>query len=344
MGIKNLQKFMKKYCPKVFLNSNISEFKGKRIAVDTSLYIYKYKSIFGEMWLSAFTNLVRCLTKNGIKAVFVFDGKPPPEKASTNDKRISTKKKNLCKILAIKTALKNYGDSKEVDQILVDICKKKDSQKRKRLLEGCPEPEKNDVDIKAVNKYLNKLVYRDIYISKQDHMDIQQLLTIMGTSFVKAPSEAETLCSQLCLLGKVDAVLSEDSDVMAYGTPIYLSKINTSSGAVIKVVHKDIMDGLDMTPSVFLDFCIMCGTDYNDNVRGYAAIKVYKLFQDHGVLEEVLEYLKGKGSDTECLNYKRGRELFSCPNELEDIKFGDGIIDRLELTSFYDNRNIRARY
>ena len=48
MGIKNLNKFLKKHCPDVFVESDLSNYAYKKIAIDISLYIFKYKAIFRE--------------------------------------------------------------------------------------------------------------------------------------------------------------------------------------------------------------------------------------------------------------------------------------------------------
>ena len=52
--------------------------------------------------------------------------------------------------------------------------------------------------------------------------------------YLDAPMEAETICSYLCKIGFVDYVLTNDSDVLAYGCPMYLSNINNNELTLIK--------------------------------------------------------------------------------------------------------------
>ena len=80
MGIKNLNVFLRKNCPKVFEEIHISEYAYKKVAIDTSLFLCKYKAIYGEKWLVAFINLVSILRKNEIHCVFIYDNGSPPEK------------------------------------------------------------------------------------------------------------------------------------------------------------------------------------------------------------------------------------------------------------------------
>ena len=54
----------------------------KKIAIDISLYMCKYKAIYGDNWLYAFLKLISSLRKNEIHCVFIYDNGAPPEKMS----------------------------------------------------------------------------------------------------------------------------------------------------------------------------------------------------------------------------------------------------------------------
>ena len=64
MGIKNLNKFLRDKCPDIFINTHLSVYAYKKVAIDISLYLHKFKAICGENWLSAFINLVGSLRRN----------------------------------------------------------------------------------------------------------------------------------------------------------------------------------------------------------------------------------------------------------------------------------------
>ena len=86
MGIKNLHKFLKSYLKKanklsdVYKTMSLHEFKEKTIAIDVSIYLYKYKCAMGSSWMKSFYILIRCLALNKIKTVFIFDGIALPAK------------------------------------------------------------------------------------------------------------------------------------------------------------------------------------------------------------------------------------------------------------------------
>ena len=152
----------------------------------------------------------------------------------------------------------------------------------------------------------------------------EEACDILGIPYANAELEAEKTCAQLCCEGKVDAVLSEDTDVLAYGAPVFLSKINTSTDTCVRVVHSELLEELQLSYDQFLDLCIMCGTDYNRNIDKIGVIKAYEIIRDHKSIEGFenhINTLKNKGmkmkkfeenalDKIEVLNHTRVRELF----------------------------------
>lgn len=48
----------------------------------------------------------------------------------------------------------------------------------------------------------------------------------MGVPVIQAPGEAEAQCSYLNKIGKVDAVCTEDTDSIIFGTKLLLRELN----------------------------------------------------------------------------------------------------------------------
>ena len=90
MGIKNLNQFLRKNCPNIYVEKHLSNYAFKKIAIDISLYMFKYKTIFGDNWVDAFINLISCLRRNEIHCVFVYDGKAPPDKEKEQEKEMKS--------------------------------------------------------------------------------------------------------------------------------------------------------------------------------------------------------------------------------------------------------------
>ena len=109
MGIKNLHKILRKHCEEIYIETHLSNYAFKKIAIDISLYMFKYKTIFRERWLDAFINLVACLRKNEIHCVFVYDNGAPPEKDLEKQTRIDSRNKIRDKIKLIEADVKTIS-------------------------------------------------------------------------------------------------------------------------------------------------------------------------------------------------------------------------------------------
>ena len=93
MGIRGLNRFMQNRCANGLSRLHLKDFIGKRIAVDTSIYMYRYS---GEGALLENIYLMGSVFRHyNIHAVFVFDGPPPPQKTELIE--IRRKKKEVAK-------------------------------------------------------------------------------------------------------------------------------------------------------------------------------------------------------------------------------------------------------
>jgi flap endonuclease-1 len=63
-----------------------------------------------------------------------------------------------------------------------------------------------------------KYLKRTVTISKEQWQQCKDLLTMMGIPFIQAPEEADSQCAYLAKNGLVDAVLTEDMDILTFGS------------------------------------------------------------------------------------------------------------------------------
>lgn len=337
MGIKDLHKFLRKHVPTIYKEYSLSNYWGKTIAIDTNLYLYKYKKIHKDNWLNMFVNLVMMLKKHNITCIFIYDTKAPIEKDFRKEERRERKKKAQKRIKDIKKALIEYNDNGSIDPLLEGIINKRKS-KIKKLLNVKFE---TIMDKEAIDKELISLNNQVTSISRIEINQTKELLDIMSIPYYNSETEAETLCSYFCCHGLVDAVLSDDTDVLVYGTPIFLTKLNLQKETIIELKYNDIIDGLHLNHEQFTDLCIMCGTDYNRTIQNIAAERAYKLLNRYSNLDEITN--ERKDLDTSVLNFSRIRELFAVPKVIraENYYFKNGEINMDRLKKFSVENNIK---
>lgn len=300
MGINGLNKFLKKY-EGLHTPVHLSMYQYEKIAVDTSGYLYKYKAGCGEDWFCAFINLVICLRKNNIHCVFVYDTSSPIEKQKEREKRKEKKQDLENTVNSLENALLKYksNEASENDiNLLENVCKK---DNKPRLIGN-----NKNINIIFIEEYIQKKKLQIINITPKDIEMTKELLSVMGVPYLDANMEAETLCAHLCKTGQVKAVISDDTDALAYNTPIVLNKVDTSSETCIEVKSNIVQEKLELTYSEFLDFCIMCGTDYNDNIKGIGPVNAYNKISQYKSIDNIPLSKEQK----DILNHNRVRELF----------------------------------
>lgn len=102
--------------------------------------------------------------------------------------------------------------------------------------------------------------------------------------FVVAPYEADAQLAYLALQGMVYAVISEDSDMLVYGCPRVLFKLDPRTGigqeitiANLQHNHRPSFRGWDHAQ--FVQLCILMGCDFLKSPKGIGDKKAYQLMQ-----------------------------------------------------------------
>ena len=101
MGPRGLNKFLKNQTIDGMQEINLQELSGKKIVVDTSIYMYRYNT--NNELIENFYAMLCIFKKYNIIPLFIFDGKPPPEKYDALIKRRDERKEaeNIYNLLAI---------------------------------------------------------------------------------------------------------------------------------------------------------------------------------------------------------------------------------------------------
>src|SRR3978361_37860 len=108
MGITGLTKLISDNAPSAIRNNDIKNYFGRKVAIDASMSIYQFliavrqkdgvqlSNEAGETTshlMGMFYRTIRMM-ENGIKPVYVFDGKPPDLKNGELAKRTTKRKEN----------------------------------------------------------------------------------------------------------------------------------------------------------------------------------------------------------------------------------------------------------
>ena len=261
MGIKHLNNFLRTECGESIKAITIAELSGKKIAVDISIYMYKYESsdaLIENMYL-----MLATFRQYNIIPIFVFDGKPPTEKKALLQKRKEDKKE----------AEKEYN-------IL----------KQKLEINNLSEDDKQEII-----SNMDILKKQIIYINREKISIVKNLIRCYGLTYYDAPGEADELCALLVLKNKVWACLSEDMDMFVYGCTRVIRYLSLFKGTAVLYDIKGILEKLELTQKELREICVLSGTDYNiqtcdktkNNPKLYETIKLFNKYKKEKEKENV---------------------------------------------------------
>ncbi len=328
MGIKSLSKILQVKCAPAMCERPLSAYLGYRVAIDVSIFMYKFMYVYGDV-IDGLTRLTVVLLKNGILPVYVFDGKPPKEK----DELLKERKEKRDELILMNKVLKKVIEVRGSGEATKGVSEIKEVV-RDYVENGIQKPYKDEIlsgdewemSVKAsldeVKGYQEKIERKIIHIRLEHINAAKELLGYFGVPCIVAQSEAESLCAVLCKKGIVDATISEDMDVLATGGCILLKNFSMEKGGrVTEVCLKGVLDGLEMTFDQFLDMCILCGCDYTGKIGGVGPMNAYKLIKDYGGLEAAMTHIKAnaKYHVPADFDFVTSRMLFKTACETDDF-------------------------
>ena len=81
MGVRCLNKFINKYCKKAICKIQLNALYGKKLAIDTNIYMYKFTE--NNELIEQFYLMISLFKQHNIKPIFIFDGKIDSDKMNT---------------------------------------------------------------------------------------------------------------------------------------------------------------------------------------------------------------------------------------------------------------------
>ena len=297
MGIKGLKPFLKKEGVNCFYLVKVLSFHGSRWAIDGLNWVFCYannvvKNILHsrsdittpisqeEMYkgiIKEFLQFSNKLMENGITPVWVWDGVSKDNKGVTKVERRNARKVMIEKKENITTALKDLNPLERPGELLQE---------------------------------LRKLIINTAYVSREKIEELKQFSMELGIPTVIAEDEAETLCSSLGVERRVSATWSADTDTLPLGAPLVVKGFEWVQGELYIncIFTLNILRDLKFNHKEFRDFCILLGTDFNDNLPQIGPAKSFKLINKFRCLEMV-----EKETQHNCyqLNFRQVREQLS---------------------------------
>ena len=315
MGIKNLMKLIKDKSPNAITELDTSQFKNKKIAIDTSIILYqsviaiKSKSNLVGPTGNSTSHILGILLKTlyylkiNIIPVHIFDGKPPELKMKVLEDRFKIRQNAIDKLIEI--------DDKEKDK------------------------EKDDKDeLSDIDKL--RLIKQSISISQEEMSEVKEIVKLLGVPYIEAPQEADSQCAYLSRNDLVDYVASEDMDILTFGCKNLLKGFMKRN--MVNINLEMILSEMEINMDQFIDLCILLGCDYTDSIDGVGLKKAYELIKKYKNIEMIItkekKIAQGIYKLPNNFRYDESREYFNNPRHIEikseDLKLKEPKFDQLK--------------
>ena len=312
MGIRALNKFLQAKCKSSIKSIPLTELSGKKIAVDISIYLYKY--ISENALLENLYLMISLFRANNIIPIFIFDGKPPTEKNET----IATRRKNKTDAREEYYRLKVIVESMKVD---TDA----DTQKQKQT----------EYEINDMSQTMEQLKKKFINIKYDDIQNVKTLLQAYGVTYFEAPGEADILCAKLVTNNLVYACLSEDTDMFVYGCDRVLRYLSLTLSNVVIYDLSHILKTLNVTMDVFKKICILYGCDYSNDTFVENNMNIFNAFQLFKKYRDATGYVTG-----DATGYTSDFYEWIVNEEIHSMCYIDEITKNIKLFNIAETKNL----
>lgn len=271
MGIKKLNKFLLKYDAiqnydnMNFLLKNIKHnniYSNKKIiAIDTSLYMYKYVYSY-ENYLVGFLNQISKLLNHNIIPIYVFEGTPPEEKSEVIQMRYEKKNKLKERIAALEELIDKSNNQKEIDELQNEI---------------------------------NRLGKQIIQIKKTMIELLKELLDILNIKYIESIGESDSMCAYLYKNKYIDAVISDDMDILVSGCN-YMIKFEKKNVVLYNLDF--ILDKLKLKYEKFVELCVLFGCDYVKPIPKLNNDRIFELVNSELTLDQIITVINNTHINT----------------------------------------------
>jgi len=272
MGIKGLAKLLSDEAPDCIREVDFKSLHGRKIAIDASMAIYQFliavrsggpnqqavmlTNSDGETTshIQGMFNRTNRFLIEGLKPIFVFDGKAPAMKSGELEKRREKRKK-------AEVELKKAVDDENVEEM----------DKHSKRLARAGRKENEDC------KRLLQLMGVPVIVAPMEAEAECAALCKAGLVYATGTEDMDALTFATPVLIRKLTFANQ-----------------TAKGAKIQQMnYKKAIEGLELTHEQFVDLCILLGCDYCDTIRGIGPKTALKLIRQHGSIEKIITSLKG---------------------------------------------------
>lgn len=251
----------------------------KTIVVDISIYLYKF--LMDGNYMEHLYTMLSIFKYYIITPIFIFDGKPPPEKWDLIKKRNWEKKDAELKLITMQMDLSNNENITKEEMMEMDELRKK-----------------------------------SLRIKSEDIVKTKELIDAFGFIYYDAPGEADQLCAYFVNKEIAWACLSDDMDMFLYGCTRVLRNLSLMNRSFMFYDSVQILNELQLNYHDFLEIAVLCGTDYNNGyISLYKTIELYNEYKKSNDSDTFYNWFIQKSHLNETIDFATICSMFDLSNQ-----------------------------
>ena len=240
MGIRGLCSWIQWAAPQSIQEPNWTDWRGKTIGVDMLGLLYNAKSR-KQCPFQYIGKLVARCKQYGIRIVPIFDGKPPIEKSETLKQRFHVREESTAKLAILE---KDYEHT-----------------------------EMSELQREWLAKNIQMLEKKGSYVTSEEREIAKQIFYACGIVPLNATGEADNVLAYFAKRGELDAILSNDFDLLARGVetllvPEFYALPGDRSGWSQYSLSR-ILQHAQFQYEQFVEMCVLMGSDYTSKNLPY---------------------------------------------------------------------------
>jgi len=289
MGIRGLPAYLRRHAPDAFVPlrsaaaviatiqaahaKRVANFpgtaRGPAVAVDVPSLFYRvmYCAPDAAAGMMSFLALFQPLRAAGVTVVFLFDNPRKPNKGPERERRRARANADRKRLAELQGAL---AATKAAPQPHQDVGEWMDA-------------------IEAAQDSHDRVAKRLDVVGPRDYTTLNHAMIALGYTTWVARDEGEAAAAHLYKAGAVDAVVSDDFDVLPLGVGLFIRNLGNYSDSHARhcqAVHLPaVLRAVNLTHDAFLEMCVLCGSDFTEHLKGMGPVKARKTLAVHKGLE-----------------------------------------------------------
>lgn len=254
MGVKNLMKIIKKHAPNAIKYKKIDQYRNMILGIDANLMIYK---------------MIYAIRRNGYD--IMNEDNKVTHIHTMLQKLYGFKKYNILPIFVFDGTPPKIKDTT--------------LKKREKIKKEIKTKYKKATTLDEQKKYY----YIKSDITMKEINDCKKLITLFGYTYINSIEEADSQLAYLSKANIIDAVVTDDMDILVFGGKKILKNFTVSDKKIIEEIDLKIMlDELKITQWQLIDIAILLGCDYcKSKAEKIGPMTALKLIKKHKKIENL---------------------------------------------------------